>query len=311
MGIESNRTLLEKADLALSDLTSGGQLRPAQADEFIRLAIKQSVFMGGVTVRPMAAFQEDIDKLRFASRVLKPGVEATALPVGSRVKPDLGRVQLSAKLFRAESRMSYEVLEDQIERSAFQNTVMQSLSAAVARDIETVVINGDTASANALLASLDGVLKQATSNTVDNLNARLTKNTLRDVTKALDDEFANEPDLKFWTNRQARLDLKDSYAERATMLGDASLVQGGSVSYDDRPVIAVPEFPPTAETGGSNTQVLFTTGRNVVVGILRNIRVEMDKDISAGVIVIAVSLRFDTRIIETAAAAKAINVLGT
>ena len=39
-----NRTILEKADLALADLTAGGGiLKPAQAQKFMRLLIKQSV----------------------------------------------------------------------------------------------------------------------------------------------------------------------------------------------------------------------------------------------------------------------------
>ena len=42
----SNRTLLEKADLALADLiTGGGYLRPAQAQKFMLLAVKESVLL--------------------------------------------------------------------------------------------------------------------------------------------------------------------------------------------------------------------------------------------------------------------------
>jgi hypothetical protein len=49
----SNRSLLQKADLALADLTAGGGiLLPAQAKKFIRLLINQSVLMGMATVVP-------------------------------------------------------------------------------------------------------------------------------------------------------------------------------------------------------------------------------------------------------------------
>lgn len=308
--ITDNRTLLQKADLALSDLASGGILRPAQADKFIRLAIKQAPFMGSVTVTPMASYQEDRDKLRFASRVLRPGVEATALNVAQRSKPDLGRVTLDAKLFKAEVRMSEEVLEDQIERSSFQDTIMQSLSAAIARDMDTVVINGNTGSPDPLLAVLNGVLQQASANIVDALSTRLAKSILRDVLKALDDEFANLP-LKYWTNRQARVDYRDSLADRMTGLGDAALVRSDSTQYSDIPILMVPEFPPTAETGGSLTNVLLTAPENILVGVWRKVRFQTQMDAPAGSIIIVASVRFDVKVVERTAAAKAINVLGT
>ena len=50
----SNRTILEKADFALSHLvTHGGLLHPAQAKKFMRLTTVDSVLLGQVTYRPM------------------------------------------------------------------------------------------------------------------------------------------------------------------------------------------------------------------------------------------------------------------
>src|SRR5688572_3494773 len=96
--IMENRTLLEKADLALADLTaSGGLLVPAQAAKFMRILIKQSKLMGMSTVVPMRSPKQLIEKIRFAGRVLRAGQEATALPVGDRSKPNLGKVELDAK----------------------------------------------------------------------------------------------------------------------------------------------------------------------------------------------------------------------
>ena len=112
-----NRTILEKADLALADLTAGGGiLKPAQAQKFMRLLIKQSVLMQQATVVPMASPKQQISKIKFGSRILRPGQEATALPPAQRAAPDLSQVELDAKLFKAEVRLSDEVLEDSIER---------------------------------------------------------------------------------------------------------------------------------------------------------------------------------------------------
>jgi len=110
--ITDNRTILQKADLALSDLlTGGGLLQPAQAAKFIRLLIDQSVIMPASTVVPMRSPKQLVEKSRFGSRVLRAGAEATALPAGDRVKPDLTKVELDAQLFKAEVRLDNEVLD--------------------------------------------------------------------------------------------------------------------------------------------------------------------------------------------------------
>ena len=168
MSYLDNRTILEKADLALADLTAGGGiLKPAQAQKFMRLLIKQSVLMQQATVVPMASPKQQISKIKFGSRVLRPGQEATPLGASDRAKPDLSQVELDAKLFKAEVRLSDEVLEDSIERGELRQTIMEMMAEAISRDMEDVLINGDTLSADPFLAVMDGVLKQATSNVVD------------------------------------------------------------------------------------------------------------------------------------------------
>mgnify|MGYP000954966366 FL=1 len=128
MSTLSNRTLLEKADLALADLTAGGGLlKPAQAQKFMRLLVKDSALMKLVTVTPMASPKQQIQRIRFSSRVLRPGQEATAVATGDRVKPDLSHVELDAKLFKGEVRLSDEVLEDSIERGELRQTIMELL----------------------------------------------------------------------------------------------------------------------------------------------------------------------------------------
>lgn len=303
-----NRTLLQKADMDLAQITAdGGLLATQQADEFIQLAIKQAVLLKDANVTPMKGPVEERDKMRFSGRVLKPGAEATALPVMERSRPALSRITLTAQLFKAEVRYSDEVVEDQVERGTFKDTIMTSLAGAVARDMEAVAIQGDVASADPLLAVLDGFIVQATANTVNAGGARLAKATLRDMLKALDDEFTATDKLKFYTNRQARVDYRDSLADRATPLGDLALVTGGEAKFQDIPVIAVPEFPVAA----GNTHVLLTDPQNLMVGIWRNIRFELARDVPAGVFIIVGTLRFDVRIVEVNALARAFNVVGT
>ena len=92
MGFQSNRTILEKADMAIRDLQDGGgYLLPAQAQKFMRLLIKQSELMGMATVVPMASPRQQTPKVKFGERVLRAGKEGTRLADNERTKPDLDR----------------------------------------------------------------------------------------------------------------------------------------------------------------------------------------------------------------------------
>ncbi len=310
MGIEENRTLLQKADLALADLTSdGGILVAAQAANFIRLLIKESVMMKLATVVPMKAQKQLIEKIKFGSRVLRPGSEATPLAAGDRVKPDLSKVELDAQLFRAEVRLDDEVLEDNIERQTLKQTVMEMLGEAIARDMDEAILLSDTHSADAFLAKFDGLLHEATSHTHDALDTTLTKTILKAMVKLFPSQYLrNFNSLRFLTSVNAEIDYRDSLADRGTVLGDSALKEQLPVSYSGIPVIRVPMFPETVGTGSHCTNVLLTDPKNANVGIWRQIKIETDRIIQEGVMVIVASLRFDVKWAEKDAVVKASNV---
>ena len=305
-----NRTILEKADLALADLTAGGGLlQPAQAQKFIRILIAESVILKQGTVVPMKSPKQLIEKIRFGGRILRPGAEATALPAGDRIKPDLSKVELDAQLFKAEVRLNNEVLEDSIERGALRQTIMQLLGEAISRDMDEVIISGDTASADPFLAKLNGILKQATSNVVDAALQTTNKAIFRDMLKSMPSEFLrNKKQMRFFTSVDSEIDYRDALAERATVVGDKFLEQDAPVAYSGVPVMDVPLFPETLGAGNNCTSVLLTDPKNVNIGVWRNIRLETDKDISEGVMIIVATLRFDVKYAEETAAVKAINV---
>jgi len=310
MSYMNNRTILEKADLALADLTAGGGiLKPAQAQKFMRLLIKESVLMKLATVVPMASPKQQISKIKFGSRILRPGAEATALAVGDRVKPDLSMVELDAKLFKAEVRLSDETLEDSIERGELRQTILEMMAEAIARDIEEVIVSGDTASGDAFLAVMDGVLKQATSNVVDAAANPISKDLMRDMLKTLPSEHLRDKKaMRFLTSVDADLDYRNSLAERATAVGDKFLEGDTPVLYSGVPVQPVPLFPENLGAGSDQTVILLCNPKNIHVGIWRQIRIESARDISEGTLKIVATLRFDVKYAEEPGVAKAINV---
>jgi hypothetical protein len=118
-------------------------------------------------------------------------------------------------------RLSDEVLEDSIERGELRQTIMEMIADAIARDMEEVAINGDTASADPFLATMDGVLKQATSHVVDAAGAPISKDLLRDMLKTLPSEYLRDKKaMRFLSSVDADLDYRNTLAERATAVGD-------------------------------------------------------------------------------------------
>lgn len=312
--METNRSILEKAELALSDIAgSNGILQTAQAQRFIRLLVKESKLMGMATVTPLRAPKQLINKTRFTSRVLRRGQEATALAEADVSKPAFSYVEHDAQLFKAEVRITDEVLEDNIEGDQLRQTVMSTLAERIAFDMDDLLVNSDVASLVDELAAFDGVLALATSNVVNAGTVTLNKGILRDMLKTMPSEWLrNKGAMRFLTSVDAEIDYRDSLSDRMTMLGDQALAAVGSetavVGYSGVPVIDIPAFPENLGGGSNTTNVLLTDPKNVDVGIWRKIKIETDKDIRAGVLIVVATMRFDVVYQEETAVVKAANV---
>lgn len=304
--MQDNKTILEKADMALSDLTTGGLLVPEQAQRFIRILIDEAKVMKLATVTPMKSHTQETNKIRFGNRILRAGAENTALAAADRAVPQTSKVQLVAKLFKAQVDLTYEVLEDSIEQETLKNTIMQLMGEAIARDLDEILVRGDTASADTFLAQFDGILKSATSNIVNAGGVALTKSTLRDMLKAMPSPFLRDKSaLRFMTSVDAEIDYRDSLSNRFTATGDRALDGAAPVGYGGVPVMDVPLFPENLGAGADETNVLLLDPKNVNVGIWRQIQIETDKDIQAGKVIIVVTLRADMKYMHEPAVVKA------
>ena len=302
-----NQTLIQKADLALSDLlTDGGLLQPAQAQRFIRTLIDESVVMPLSTVVPMRSPTQLIEKLRFGSRVLRAGTEGQALSAADRAAPDLEKIELTAQLFKAEVRLNNEVLEDSIERAALRQTIIATMAERIALDMDEIIVNGDTALTDPFLKKFDGILKLASVNVLSNGGNPTTKTLFKRMLKTMPSEFLrNKKRMRFLTSVDAELDYRDSLSSRETVKGDQHLAEDTLVGYGGVPVIDVPVFPEDLGGGSDETKTVLTDPKNINVGIWRQVKIETDKDISAGVLLIVATLRFDTKFAEPKATVRA------
>ncbi len=304
--ITDNRTILAKADLALSDLISdGGALVDAQAKKFVRLLILESAILPMASVRPMKSKKQLVEKIRFAGRILRAGNEATPLAAADRSEPNLSKVELDAQLFKAQVNLNNEVLEDNIEQGSLRQTVMELMGEAVSRDMDEIVVQGDTASADPFLAKFDGMLVAATSNVVPGGGVALASTVLKNAIKAMPTEFIrSKKSLKYLTGVDAETDYRDTLSARDTVAGDKFLQTDAPIMYSGVPIMDIPLFPEDLGGGSNETNVILTDPKNLMVGIWRKITMETDKDIESGVLKIVTTLRFDFKYVEETAVVK-------
>lgn len=289
----SNRTVLEKADLQISDLvTDGGYLQPAQAQMFIRHLIDEATLLKDVRVVPMRAPKQLIEGIRFGSRVMRPGVSGQALAASDRVKPNLNKVELDAVLVKAQIDLDDEVLEDNIEQGTLKDTVMEIATEQIAVDKEELEVQGDTASTDAFLALYDGMLKSTTSNVTDAGVTPISDTHLRNCLKVIPSAaLRNRTRMKFYTSVDAEIDYRHLLSQRGDALGAINHDSWKPVGYSGIGVQPVPMFPENLGGGTNETRAILCDPKSWAHGIWRRIKIESQKDIKAGVLSIVFTMR--------------------
>jgi HK97 family phage major capsid protein len=293
----SNKSLIQKADLALSELTSGGgALSEAKSKEFLQLLIKKGVLTSRANVKTMAAATHTFPKIRFGSRIIRAGASGQALAEADRSKPEHTSMTLNAQLFKAEIQLPDEIFEDNIEGVALQDTILALVAEQMSADVDDIVVNSNTA--NAALAPelklFDGMLAKATTNTVAAGGTVLTKDVLKQTLKAMPREFQQDPlRLKFFTSINTANEYGDGYADRMTGLGDEALQNASNSRYRSIEVLPVPLWPENLGGGTDESAVILCDPKEIVIGFWRTIKMEMERSARHGTNILVASMRMD------------------
>lgn len=315
--MSSNQSLLRKADLAIADLqANGGELNPEQGASFIRKLIKQPTLIRRCRVVEMTASKRKINKIGFGKRILRKATSAVALTPQQRSKPTTEQIELSTKEQIAEVRLPYDVLEDNIERAMAANneasntgpgglrqTIIDLIAERAALDTEELGLLAWTGYTNALdqddedfLSQTDGWLKLAedNGNVVDANGQTVSKAIFKDALKAMPVQYQrNKPAINHFVSVNNETEYRDTLADRGTGLGD-NMVQGSAPVYAyGSPVTPVHLMP--------EDKSLYTDPLNLIFGIQRQVSMEFDKDITARVYIIVLTMRIDFQIEESEA----------
>jgi hypothetical protein len=321
--MSTNASLLQKADLAMADLSAGGGLmQPEQGAQFIRKLIKEPTILKQARIIEMVSPQRKINKIGFASRILRKATSGTALTQNQRSKPTSEQITMTTQEVIAEVRLPYDVLEDNIERaeaadngssnspwsSGLQETLVSLIAERSALDLEELSLLSDTAYTSgdsddqAFMSMFDGWLKRAASgNIVNQAGATVSKEMFKAGLKAMPPQYLrNRGMMKNLVSVNQEAEYRDTMANRVGALGDASVQGYQPLMAFGVPVEAAQLMP--EDTG------LFSNPKNLIFGIQRQVSLEFDKDITARVYIVVLTARVALQVEEIAATVKYTNI---
>jgi len=308
-----NTANVAKGDLTVSDLsTNGGYLAVQQYDTFVKDLIKLPRILKVCRFVTMDGVEQQIDAISFPTRILKAGTEGAALDAADRSEPTTRKVNLVAKLYKASIRVSYDALQAAIPGSlyngtatpnvnalppfgnSFANLVMSQAVEAIGRDFEEALIEGDDTSLDAFLAVQDGLLVKATSHTYAHSAARANRTLWKSMLRVLPAQYRNDlTALRYFVSPNADMDYRDAQGDRGgtTLTEEQAIGPKSVMTYQGIPILSVAMMP--EDQGGSSnaSSALLTKPSNIIVGIHRNVFIDLDRDVDTSQIKIVISLK--------------------
>jgi len=293
--MKDNRSIVEKADIAVSNLISdGGYLNPEQSNAFIQMIIDQPTMVNECRVVRMNSPKRKIEKIGFGNRILRAApASGTALDATKRARPDLGMIELETEEIIAEVWLPYDVLEDNIERGGLEQTIMGMIAERAALDLEELIWLGDTGSSDDYLALMDGAFQLTpTGHVIDASGiSSVDKGLFKTAIQRMPTRYLrNRSMMKYYCSHHVEMEYRDSIADRATSLGDEKVSKFTPMFAYGTPVAPAAMIP--------DDKIFLSYPKNIIWGVQRDIMVEMDKDIRRRVLIIVLTLRCDVKIEE-------------
>lgn len=296
----SPQEALNRADLAFSDLGSGGLAPPIVSDKFISRVYETPTILNAATHEVITSSEWKIPNLLFDDQIMvgSPG-DNTAIADADRTSAVPGQTTLAPAEIVGEVAVPYTVFESNVEREKLQDTLLMHIGKRVAKDLSLVGLHGDTTIANTtkenrLLRVTDGWFKLASANQLDALGGNLDRAMFTSWYKAMPYKHLQDAanSMEFFVHSSCAIDWQDSVASRATPGGDATLASGTIPRFFNRPVNADPTIKVQTENGYANaTRGLFCNPKNLVVALHRDLTIEILRQPRQRNIVFVISLR--------------------
>lgn len=249
--------------------SSTGTMNAEQASTFIQEVKDESELLSIVDAQQMNAEKKTLYSMGLEKRLLRKGSRG--------VDPDVVDVdKLERTLDTVETVMAvnvyFEDIEDSIEQGTYEETVNSLIVKAFANDLADLAINGREATvADDFLSINDGYLEIADTDSGIHATGISSNDTPKDIFNAMlrlmPNKWKTSPaDLIYLVSPGRSEDYLDQLGDRATLMGDKSIITKWNPAYKGITVKAINHMP--------DERVLLTDPKNLVYGIYkRNIRV--------------------------------------
>lgn len=313
MGYSIDELLAKATDpMSTTDLATGGILTAEQADRFISLVMDESVMFKQARQIRMKSPTAEISKISTSGRVTTGATEGT--DPGVRYVPVFTKVNLTAVKYMTPFEMTEESLEDSIEGSNLEDTVIAAMATQRANDLEEVAIQGDTASTDAFLATNFGWRHFAENGHIHSWDGgRVSRSNLLSALIDMPTKWRSK-NLKWYFHNYVVDDWTQSFADRETALADNAATSGNPPPFSGYPFVQVPNIPTTCagdlgyEAGPTLSYGFLTFPENLIVGVHRQVTFKRHEDIYADKRLYAITNRWDVEFEEDDAVVLIANV---
>ena len=317
----SNEELIQKAALAVSEITaSGGVLLPEQQAAFLRMAQESQKILLEARVEPITKGQKVLDRVGMNGQFLRTGVEDDvsiytdpATRLGKESKPNLGKIQLNAFKVTGETAVSWETLQRNVERDGFSDTIMQVMAKRAAFDIEKGALLGDVS--NPVGSGFVGdnengfMVRVPTGQRIDWAHAAFDRSIFAQLINKVNAKYRNNLDeFRFYVSHGIEMAYRQQLSAKFSTLGDTSSTENFALKAFGVPVVGVNAMPNNDGTGTDEGRILFCHPKNLIFAVEDEMRVTDKFDDYRDSLVIFMHMAIDWSVEEPNALASASGV---
>ena len=287
--------------------TAKALLNDEQFSKFILAATTNQSILQDASFRKMNAMNQIVSTTYIDGRVLQNGYSnASEFVTQSSLTAadvDFGKAELNSTKLKAKCALYDDDKEDNIEKEAFETTLLSMMGEAVGRDLEAVCVFGDASytssgTADPLFSVFDGWLEQAKTYQVksdlvdDNTDDNDGDFDLDDGIDAMFDAMIGKLPVAYRAaglmNRMSFYvpwEVYDAYqnllASRVDALGDINLTGRPALTYKNIPVKYAPVLDATdGRTVFGNVPSILTIPEYTWFGVYKDLSIEPKRDVA-------------------------------
>lgn len=297
-----NENELEVFKSMRTDMASAkALLNDEQFNTFMRAAITEQSILNDASFRKMNAMNQVVSSTNIIGRVLQNGYDALGATEDQLTEATIGfgKAELNSTKLKALTSILDDDKEDNIEREAFEQTLLTMMGESVGIDLEAVCVygndaytSGSPAAPDPLFSTFDGWLEQAKSYQVKSDGAKGQGTADFDLDDGIDSMF-DAMIMKLPTAYRAKgllnrlnfyvpFEVFDAYqnllASRVDALGDANLTGRPELRYKNIPVKYAPVLDAAdGRTVFGNVPSILTIPEFVWYGVYKDLSVEPNR----------------------------------